>query len=103
MEETAIMAFWDELEKIGMQARSPGSTFASKTVGAPRAKVTPKQMDRAPTLPNNLGPKLVGPNASHGPRQNYSQPKADIAPATNPMQGAEARQVPPPNVVFGVR
>jgi hypothetical protein len=97
------MAFWDELEKIGQEARSPDSPFSSKTVGAPRAKVTPAQADRAPTLSGSLSPKLVGPASSYGPRQNYAQPTAETAPATNPAQGEEARTASPPNVVFGVR
>jgi len=97
------MAFWDELEKIGQQARSPGSPFASKTVGAPRAKLPPSQADHAPTLSDNPSPKLVGPASNYGKRQNYAQPNVATPPMTNPEQGEDVRNTPVPNVVFGVR
>jgi hypothetical protein len=97
------MAFWNELEKIGAALRSSTSSWSSKTVGAPRSKVPPKQMDRAPTLSDSPSPKLVGPASQYGKRQNYSQPNVAAPPPSNPTQGMAERMMPPPNVVFGVR
>lgn len=95
------MAFWDEIEKIAVQSRSPGSAWRSKSVGAPRSKLPPRQVDRAPTLSENMSPKLV--TSQQGKRQNYSQPNVDTPEIANPMQNAQERMTPPPNVVFGVR
>jgi hypothetical protein len=98
-----VTAFWDELEKIAVQSRSPFSPWKSQTVGAPRTKLPPIQMDKAPTLSGNLSPKLVGPASQYGKRQNYSQSNTDVAPTVNPMMGSSERSVPTPNVVFGAR
>jgi hypothetical protein len=97
-----MSAFFGELEKIAGQQRSSGP-WAAKTVGAPRSKMPEAQAAKAPTTPSKLNVKIVKPAAKFGPRQNYSQSNIATAPSSNPLQGAEARQTPPPNVVFGVR
>jgi len=98
-----MVAFFEEMEKIGGQARSSFSVWSSKTVGAPRSKLSGQQAPKAPTAPGKLNVKIVAPGAKLGPRQNYSQPNVVTAPPANPMQGAGVRNTPPPNVVFGVR
>ena len=99
-----VNALFDELRKIAeTQVRSSSSSWGAKTIGAPRSKLTGVQLAKAPTLPGKLHPKLIGPASQFGKRQNYSQPNVDTLPSTNPAQGAAARQLPPPNVVFGVR
>lgn len=99
-----MSAFYEEIEKIAaVQQRSSDSVWSSKTIGAPRSKLPGQQAPKAPTAPGDLNVKVVAPAASSGPRQNYSQPNEASAPDTNPAQGAEVRNVPPPNVVFGVR
>jgi hypothetical protein len=97
-----MMAFFEELEKIGAQARSSSSTWSPKTVGAPRSKLPGKQAPKAPTAPGKLNVKITKPT-QYGARQNYSQPNVETAPSTNPAQGSAQRNTPPPNVVFGVR
>jgi hypothetical protein len=98
------MAFFDELEKIGGQARSSSSVWASKTTGAPRVKTSGTEAAKAPTVPGKLDTKLVRPASQYGKRQQtYSQPSSVTPPSTNPAQGVMARYHPPPNVVFGVR
>ena len=94
-------AFLDELEKIAVQARGPQAV--AKTVGAPRSKLPGTQSPKAPTAPGKLGPKLVMPGSKYGKQQKYSQPNTETPSTTNPSQGTMARQVPTPNVVFGVR
>jgi len=96
-----MVSFLDELTKIAGQARGPQD--APKTVGAPRTKLPGQQAPKAPTAPGKLSPKLVMPGSKYGKQQKYSQPNEETPPITNPEQGAMARQVPPPNVVFGVR
>lgn len=96
------LAFFGELEKIAEQARSVG-TWSPKTVGAPRSKMPDSQVAKAPTVPGKLNVKIVKPAAKFGPRQNYSRSNTATAPDSNVLQGADARQTPPPNVVFGVR
>lgn len=98
-----MTAFFEELEKIGAQARSSESVWTSKTTSAPRSKLPGRQAPKAPTAPGNLGPKVIRPAPQFGKRQNYSQPNVETPPATNPAQAADARHQPPPNVVFGVR
>lgn len=101
---TAMIAFFDELEKIAGQARALSSSWASKTVGAPRAKLPGLQTAKAPTVPGKLNAKLVRPASQFGKRhQKYSQPSSITPPSTNPALGMQARNQPPPNVVFGVR
>jgi hypothetical protein len=97
-----MSAFYQEIEKIAAQARSSTSVWSSKTVGAARSKSTGQQTAKAPTTPSSLNVKIPSPG-KYGPRQNYSQPNVVTAPPANPMQGAGARNTPPPNVVFGVR
>jgi hypothetical protein len=98
------MALFDELEKIGAQARSSSSTWAAKTVGAPRAKLPGTQSPKAPTVPGELNTRLVQPASQYGKRQQtYSQPSSATPPSTNPAQGEMARNQQPPNVVYGVR
>lgn len=95
-------AFFSELEKISATQSRIGQ-WAAKTVGAPRSKLPGVQMPKAPTAPGKLSPKIVKPGAKYGKRQKYSQPNTETPPTTSPQQGAMARQLPPPNVVFGVR
>lgn len=96
-----MASFLDELIKIAAQARGPQDS--PKTVGAPRTKLPGAQQPKAPTAPGKLSPKLVMPGSKYGKQQKYSQPNKETPPITNPAQGAMARHVPPPNVVFGVR
>jgi len=98
------MALFDELEKIGAQARSSSSAWSAETIGAPRSKLPGVQSPKAPTVPGELNTKLVRPASQFGKRhQTYSQPSSVTPPSTNPALGAQARNQPPPNVVFGVR
>lgn len=96
-----MTAFLDELMKIAAEARGPQD--APKTVGAPRMKLSGEQVPKAPTTPGKLSPKLVMPGSKYGKQQKYSQPNKETPPTTNPAQGVTARQLQPPNVVFGVR
>jgi hypothetical protein len=99
-----MSAFHEEIEKIAAtQGRSSSSTWSSQTIGAPRSKLPGTQAPKAPTAPSKLNVKITAPAAKLGPRQNYSQPNVVTAPTANPVQGAAARNTPPPNVVFGVR
>lgn len=98
-----MSAFFEELEKIGAQARSPDSVWAAQTIGAPRSKLPGTQSPKSPTVPGRLSPKVVSPASSYGQRQNYSQPNSAMTPDTSPMQNIQSRHTPPPNVVFGVR
>lgn len=98
-----MTAFHQEIEKIATQVRSVSSQWSSKTVGAPRSKLPGQQAPKAPTAPSQLNVKITAPAAKLGPRQNYSQPNVVTAPPANPAQGAEVRNTPPPNVVYGVR
>lgn len=77
-----MSAFFDELEKLGGLARSMDSPWGTKTVGAPRSKITPAQFPKAPTAPGPMSPKLVTPAAKYGPSQNYSQPNFSTPPAS---------------------
>jgi hypothetical protein len=98
------MAFFDELEKIGGQARSNSSSWSSSTTEAARVKAPSVETAKAPTVPGKLNAKLVQPASQFGKRhQTYSQPSSATPPSTNPAQGQMARNHPPPNVVFGVR
>jgi hypothetical protein len=103
MNGISIMAFLDEMEKIGGQTRLPGGTFTSQTVGAPRSKLPGAQSPKAPTAPGKLQSKIVSPASKFGKRQNYSQPNTATPQSTNPIQQEALRQTQPPNVVFGVR
>jgi hypothetical protein len=99
-----MRAFFDELEKIGGQARSSSSVWSSKTVGAPKSKSPTVEAAKAPTVPGKLDTKLVRPASQFGERhQTYSQPSTVTPPSTNPAVGSMARHQPPPSVVFGVR
>lgn len=94
-----MSAFFGELEKV---ARDLNSAWATKTIGAPRSKLPPIQLAKAPTAPGPMSPKLVMPAAKNGPRQTYSQPNVESPPEFNPAQSSDARQTPPPSVSFGV-
>jgi hypothetical protein len=96
-------AFYDELEKIGAQARSSSSSWSSQTVSAPRVVAPSAETPKAPTVPSQFSLKNVKPASQFGRRQKYSQPNATTTPQSNPTQNAEGRMQPPPNVVFGVR
>lgn len=96
-----MLEFFGELEKIAAQQRS--GAWAPKTIGAPRAKMPETQAAKAPTTPGSLNVKIVKPAAKFGKRQTYSQSNTAAPPEGNPAQVAAARQIPPPNVVFGVR
>jgi hypothetical protein len=100
-----MSACHSELAKIAAstQARPSTSAWSTKTIGAPRSKLTGQQAAKAPTIPSGLNVKIVAPGAKFGPRQNYSQPYEDNAPSANPTQVGETRNTPPPNVVFGAR
>lgn len=104
MQGINVTAFFEELEKIGAtQVRSPDSTWAPETIGAPRSKLPGAQSPKAPTVPGQLSSKLVRPAGQYGQRTNYTQSNEESAPSVNPMQGEQQRNTPPPNVVFGVR
>lgn len=94
--------FFGELEKIGAtQVRS--GAWAPKTIGAPRSKMPESQAAKAPTVPSSLNVKIVKPAAKFGKQQSYSQSNTEAPPSGSPGQAANARQISPPNVVFGVR
>ena len=103
MRGISMDAFYEELEKIGSQARSYASTWASKTVSSPRVKMPSGKMPKAPTVPKQFSLNNVAPASQFGKRQHYSQPNPATAPQSNPTQNAAGRMQPPPNVVFGVR
>ena len=93
-----MSAFFEELSKVAGEVRAPDSPWVSKTIGAPRAKLTNTQFPKAPTAPGPLNLKLVQPAAKFGPRPNYSQPNVETPSGANPDIGGMARQQPPPLV-----